>query len=51
MDALGGADGLLNDSWHSGDSLLNITKQQQQQDSVLGLITDNRVTDSQLTTS
>jgi hypothetical protein len=51
MDALGRADGLLNDSWHTEDPLLNITKQQQQQDSVLGLITDNRVTDSQLTTS
>lgn len=50
MDDLSRQGGLLNDSMALGAAVLsNISKQQQQQDILY--ITDNRVTDSQLTTS
>lgn len=47
MEALSGHGGLLNDSAYSNISL---SRQQTQQQDIL-YITDNRVTDSQLTTS
>jgi hypothetical protein len=52
MEVLGGGSSVLNDTaLHMGQVLLNITAKQPQQQQDILYITDNRVTDSQLTTS
>lgn len=52
MEVLGGGSSVLNDTaLHLGQALLNVTAKQPQQQQDILYITDNRVTDSQLTTS